>query len=242
MNNQIAVVMPVLINHAWQMPMTQCALQTLRCTTDVPIKIVVTEAVKSGRDSMGVPYSDGPNDADAWIMGPYTGNPTKDINDGIDEAVKRWSPEYILYMGNDTFVRPGWAEALLECFQRADCGIATLSSADLGHTPIGQVAGQNVIHEGLYGPFMMFRSGWRFDHETFPCAFADSDLMMRVYEMGQRSFRHNRVVIQHLNRQTLEAKNDEVQLSYEESQVRFNTKWGHSPLLIRRMLTDGWII
>ena len=122
----------------------------------------------------------------------------------------------------------------LQCFEFKDCGVATVIALELKMVP------GNYIQEGVYGPFMMFRKGWQFDASRFPCQFGDTDLIMRMYGEGLRSYRNYRVVIHHLNRQTLSGKsNDE---DYNRARQRFIDRHGDSPLLMRRILIDGNII
>jgi GT2 family glycosyltransferase len=243
MDMKMAVVLPILLNYDWQLAMTRCCIETLAVTTDIPFQLIVVEDLPVGRQSardrlekIGIP-------PEAWLTLPRTGNVTANINAGIDVAQNNFDATHVLYMGNDIFVRPYWAESLCECFERyPDCGVATLASADLTHTPLAAEFGRPIIREGVYGPFMMFSTRWRFDADRFPCAFADSDLVMRLYEQGYRSYRNNRVVIQHLNRQTLPPSDERVMMDYETSQRTFNERYASSPLLIYRVLKDGWII
>ena len=231
------VVMPILLEHSWQWAMTVCALDTLVCTTKEPFNIIVVETESKALAewkpleplaTVEIGYR--------HIYIPARSNPTADLNVGLEEV----DTEYVIYTGNDIFVRPDWLEALFECFKLPDCGIATLASADLSGAPLAQYFGSNRIMEGLYGPFMMFGRNWRFDGMNFPSQFADSDLMMRIYTAGQRSYRNNRVIIQHLNRQTINGPVHEAGL--KEAQHMFINKWKTSPLLIYRILTEGWVV
>lgn len=226
---EISVVLPVLIGHDWQIPMTLCCIDTLFCTTDVPFELIIVDS------SIGKHANLQWHKADHVIRRPAAGNSTADINAGLEVA----TAPYTLYMGNDIFVRDEWAEALLECFAIDDCGIATLASADLMNTPLANFFGKALILEGLYGPFMMFETGARFDDDFFPAAFADSDLMMRMYNAGKRSYRNCRVIIQHLNRQTINGPSHEA--AFETAKQRFTAKHGGSPLLVYRLISEGWI-
>lgn len=78
-----------------------------------------------------------------------------------------------------------------------------------------------MICEGVYGPHMMFRrvNGVGVPmllDEDFPDIFSDTELVLRHYAAGMRSYRNHAIVIDHLNRATY---ND--QHSGEEQKARF---------------------
>jgi GT2 family glycosyltransferase len=159
-----------------------------------------------------------------------------ELNQGIEAA----QGDFIIYSQNDIFVRPGWLEALQQCFDEcADCGIATVASSDLkGKLPYPMPA--DLIVEGAYGPFMMFRKGWYIDAETFPCQFGDSDLIARIYESGLRSYRNYRVVIEHLNKATTAGpESDE---DFKQARQRFIAKHRAAPRLMDHYLMNGQIV
>lgn len=217
-------MMPVLINERWQYEMTLCAINTLKCTTEHPFELVVALSRKSLEDI----YVDLAEWGDTKCIDVDESSPNADCNKGLEAC----DGDLIVYTGNDVFVRPGWLEALLECFEIEDCGAATLGNADLKHKPVP------AIMEGVYGPFMMFERGWAFDAETFPCQFGDTDLIMRIYEAGKRMYRNHRVVVEHLLRQTVGGEaNDKDFLAARD---RFIRKHAGSKLLMYRALAEGW--
>lgn len=222
MSRSVSVVMPVLIERDWQIPMTKCAIDTLCCTTSIPFELIVVETEnKFFEEREGI---------DKYIHIPMRGNCTKDVNVGINAA----TGEIIVYTGNDIFVRPDWLNALLKCFDIADCGVATLASSDL---KMGQ---QNMIREGIYGPFMAFNAGWRFDEDTFPYCFADTDLITRIYNTGKRMYRNWEVVIHHLNRQTL--TNNAPTNDFQIARQKYIDKHRDCKLHIYNILVEGWVI
>jgi len=224
----ISVMMPVLIEHEWQIPMTRCAIDTLRATTEYPFELVVVETGRQAFNNSAL--------VNRYVHKPERTKPTLDCNAGLEAA----TGDLVVYTGNDIFTRPGWLEALLSCFARADCGIATLASADLKATNAGVYFGQDIITEGLYGPFCMFPRTWRYDAENFPCQFADSDLIMRIYEAGGRMLRNNKVIIEHLNRQTLSGADNDA--DFQAAKQRFIELHQQSGLLVFRALAEGWIV
>ena len=224
MSPSVSVMMPVLVNEPWQLAMTQCAIKTLRCTTDHQFELVIAHAPTEYTDLI----AEIGDIVREKVIPTVTGTPNADCNKGLDAC----TGDIVVYTGNDVFVRPGWLEALLECFEIEDCGAATLGNAELKHVPMPR------IMEGVYGPFMAFRQDWRFDAETFPCQFGDTDLIMRIYESGKRMYRNHKVVIHHLLRQTVGGEaNDKDFLAARD---RFIRKHGDSNLLMYRALSEGW--
>ena len=219
-DKRVSVMMPVKIDHKWQIPMTICAITTLRCTTEIPFELVI--ALKNP-DTV-LPAMD--DCVDRWVMCPKGTSATEDCNLGLDAC----SGTHAIYTGNDVFVRPGWLEALLECWKIGDCGAATLAAGDLKHKSVRR------IMEGWYGPFMMFDAKRRFDAETFPASFADTDLVMRIYGEGLRMYRNWAVVIQHLTHSTMGAAD------FDQAKGRFAAKHAGSNLMMYRALTEGWQI
>jgi hypothetical protein len=87
---------------------------------------------------------------------------------------------------------------------------------------------------------MMFKRGWAFDADTFPSAFGDTDLIMRVYAAGLRSYRNWNVVIEHLNGQTINGPAH--QADYTAALERFRSKHFDSRrLLPYRFFSEGVI-
>jgi len=160
-------------------------------------------------------------------------NVVKDTNQAIDAA----TGDYIVHTGNDIFMKPGWLEALLECFKIPDCGAATLASSDLKHKPT------NSIMEGIYGPLFMFKKGWRFD-EDYENIFGDTDMIMRIYASGKRSYRNWNVVVTHLYQQTFQPMDGKQNLAerFDKFKKLFIQKHHQSNLLIFKILVDGVVI
>lgn len=228
---KIAVIMPVKVDRAWQIPMTFCAAATMRVTTETPFDLVV-------------PYRAGAIPCDlAAVIGDGSflpareqdDSPTKEINAAIDYAVQALDATHIVYTGNDIFTRDGWLEALVEPWLHfPDTGCTTVWSSELNRN-----ATPGVIIEGVYGPLMMFESSWRYD-DAFPSQFGDTDLVMRLYAAGLRSYRNHGVVVHHLLRQTVQAEANEV--DFEESKARFIAKHQGSPLLMFQILAGGKVV
>ena len=221
-----SVVMPIKIEHPWQRVMTRCAIDTLRVTTELEYELVIVEYLTDKFAKL----------CETHVQIKEPKGPAAEFNIGCEAA----SGDYIIKTQNDIFTRPNWLECLKQCFDEiSDCGIATLASADLrGKLPFEMPS--NAISEGIYGPFMMFKKGWEFDAETFPCQFADTDMIMRIYGYGERSYRNFRCVIQHLNRQTHSGPDNDA--DFKEARKRFAAKHRSSPLLMYIALAGGAIL
>lgn len=218
----LSVVLPVYLPAPWLLPMARCAIETLKCTTSIEFELIVVET--------GSTYLLNFPGVDTHIYVEKRENPTADINQGVRAAHGDW----IVYTGTDVFVRPDWLVSLSKCFAIADCGTATI-----GATELKQEWSQGVT-EGIYHAFFAFRRGFEFDAENFPCAFADSDLMMQVAHSGLRSYRCCEALCYHLVGQTFQAEGAPTHgPTFDEAKAAFRRKWGASPLLMYRILNEG---
>ena len=96
-----------------------------------------------------------------------------------------------------------------------------------------------MIVEGHYSPIMMFRSGDRFD-EAYRRIYCDSDMIMRIYERGQRSYRSCQAHAHHLLRMTNESVDtDQHRVDLAHDERLFYQRWGRSPLAIFAQLRVG---
>lgn len=211
---KIAVVMPVWAEMEWQYHMTVAAIRTLFCTTDIPFHMVIAER---GAELGDFAHRQ-PNRYHHIVTNE--GSVNADTNLGFEYAAESLMADYIVYTGNDLFARPGWLEALLECFEHECCGAATLaySAGDR------QIPAKDQIVEAIYGPFMMFPASWRFDAETFPHTFGDTDLIMRIYRDGKRQLMNRRVQVHHFSHSTL-GHGD-----FDEARQRFIEKHKDCPI------------
>lgn len=236
---KVSVMMPVLAREAWQMDMTVCAISTLRRTTKLPFELVL--AVRGNQAELETLLCERKlRDAvDVVVNCDEAGqqSPNADCNLGLAACAN--DAQYVVYTGNDVFTRPDWLRALLTCFEKfPDCGIATCASSDLPHC--AKMAPMDWISEGVYGPFMMFPAGYRFDAETFPTCWGDTDLIQRIYLSGKRSYRNWNVMVQHLLRQSTDRAKNEA--DGKAAKERFIQKYGRSPLLITRVLIEGFVV
>lgn len=225
---RITVLLPVICFEPWQAIMTQAAVDIMASTTAQPFRLVLIETESKRLEHLSC-YS-----GVSYEHFPQRSSLSQDLNRAIDKYSK--DTDYFVHTGNDIFVKPGWLEALLECFAfRQDCGIATLAASDMKHEA------REAIEEGVYGPIFMFRKGYRFDSFSFPSIFSDTDLIMQAYNDGYRSYRNWRIVVGHLYQQTYSLMHTEqkrVEL-FQQARERFTRKWSGCGLLMYRILAGG---
>lgn len=246
---RISVVLPVLAPSPFLRAMTEFCIKTLRAHADHEFDLIVVEAEHDYFDpksrNMSVRLSEGGYAGepvpDALLLidkylrfNPKIGG-VREINAGIHAA----ETEFVVTAGNDVIVPPHWDTELLRCFEeRKDCGLAALSALEPGAS-IGPGQNMPLMVEGMYSPFNMFRKGWEYD-ESYLRVYQDSDLVMRIYEAGLRSYRSCRAHVHHLLRMT----NDSVDTERHNLQLRkdeelFYRRWRKSPLAMFAMIRSG---
>ena len=249
MPRSVSVVVPCLTEHRWQADLTRACIDIARHTTEVPYELVVAEAV--GAEPHGSYFAPSgqvfatPLDrikfgVDKHFFNPNKGNANGDTNTGMNLC----EGEIIVVLTNDVFVKPGWLEYLLECFDRfPDCGMASLGTTD--HTNERAV---NAIVEGVWCPVFAIpnRPEFRFDAMEFPSEWGDYDLLMRIYQAGLRSYRNLNILCNHLGRATNgNASDPEKAARIEEYRQKFLNRWGPTPQsssIMFRALMSGWIV
>lgn len=249
MSARVSVVLPVLAPTPFLRAMTDFAIKTLRLHADNEFELVVVEAEypylrqqhlekydESRRSTSKLDVSFDPLlRIDNYLnFNPKVGG-VKELNAGVDAA----SGEFVLSTGNDVIAPPHWDTELLRCFaERQDCGVASLSAFEPGSV-IGPLHAMDMIVEGMYSPFMMFRKGDRFS-EDYVKIYQDSDFVMRVYERGQRAYRSCRAHVHHLLRMTsdrVEPVKHKADLARDER--LFYERWGKSPLMMFGLIRYG---
>lgn len=237
---KISVVLPILVPTPFLQAMTEFTIQTLRMHADNDFELVVVEAENRYFDSL---ERNLPRDSmlriDQYLnFSPKIGA-LKEFNAGIDAA----QGEFIVGMGNDVIVPPHWdTELMLPFLKQADCGASALSAFEPGAI----VGPQQAIPypefvEGMYSPFMMFRKGWRVD-ESYHKIYQDSDLILRMYAAGLKSFRSCRAHVHHLVRMTsdrVEQEKHAQDLAHDER--LFYQRWASSPYMMFGLIRSGRI-
>lgn len=253
---RISVVLPLLVPTLFLRTMTEFTIRTLRLHADNEFELVVVEGGGNWFDPelvsvIGEPTPDPNLRIDKYLsFNPKIGG-VKELNAALEVA----TGDYILSTGNDVIVPPHWDTFLLEPFERypEDCGVSCLSAFEPGAI-VGPPEVQNRIVEGMYSPFMMFKSGRTvkeskgegiplppidFD-EAYTKIYQDSDFIMRVYQAGYRSYRSCRAHVHHLCRMTserVEPEKHRQDLAHDEK--LFYERWGESPLMMFGVIRYG---
>ncbi len=248
--SKISVVLCVLTPTPFLRAMTEFAIRTLRMHADNEFELVVVEAegnyfnpqYRSGwadgtATVVMLPLEErGKTDgADVYLNFTPKIGCVKELNKGLEAA----TGDFIVCTGNDVIVPPHWDTELLRCFdERKDCALASLSALEPGWV-VGPAQTMDMIVEGNYSPFCMFRKGEVFD-EAYTKIYQDSDLVMRIYERGQRAYRSCRAHVHHLCRMTsdrVDPTGHDRQLAQDEQ--LFYSRWEKSPLMMFGMIRYG---
>lgn len=243
---KISVVLCVLAPTPFLRAMTEFTIKTLRLHADNDFELVVVEAEHDyfdpshwveeppGEDFL-LPLPEPEIRIDKYLnFTPKIGG-VKELNLGLDVA----TGDFIVCTGNDVIAPPHWDTELLRCFEeRKDCALASLSAYEPGAI-VGPHQAMDMIVEGMYSPFCMFRRGEVFD-EGYLKIYQDSDLVLRLYERGLRAYRSCRAHVHHLCRMTSDRVNPEEhneQLAHDEKV--FYARWGKSPLAMFGLIRYG---
>jgi GT2 family glycosyltransferase len=235
---KISVVLPILTPTPFLRAMTEFCIKTLRAHADYPFELVVVEAGEPNFDPKLTPADENPPRPDKYLHFPQKIGQVKEINRGIDAA----SGDFIVFTGNDLVAPPHWDTELLRPFELyKDCGASCLAAGEPGSPWIGSQKPLDLIVEGMFSPFTMFKRGWRYS-EDYVRIFQDSDLIMRLYEAGLRAYRNNRASVIHFNRMT----NDNVDAAAHNEQLEkdarlFYKRWGKSPLWMFGMMKGVYL-
>lgn len=249
---KISVVLPILAPTPFLRTMTNFTIRTLRMHADNKFELVVVEAdgnefapfaeanyqlarsdhdkSKYGRDFSAI---------DQYLNFTPKIGALKEVNAGIAAA----SGDFIVGMGNDVIVPPHWdTELMLPFLEQKDCGASALAAFEPGAI-VGppQALPSPAYVEGMYSPFMMFRKGWTLD-EAYHKIYQDSDLILRMYSAGLRSYRSCRAHVHHLLRMTsdrVEQEQHAKDLAHDER--LFYERWSSCPFWMFGMMRSGSI-
>lgn len=226
--DKISVILPVKIGDEWQQELAEFAISTMRAKTRRKFELIVVESdSKEMKDFCDVHIKRLPS--------TYT----EDFNAAQELA----SGDFIVHTAIDIIVGDQWLEALIEPFEQfKDCGVTTVSVTEPGSI-VGEKLPSRKIIEGMYGPLMMFRKEWKLD-PAFPNLHSDSDLVMRMYEAGLRSYRNHRSVAYHLDGITWKSVTtaSEREEQRKKANMLFQTRYANSPLWMAKMILRGGVL
>jgi hypothetical protein len=115
--------------------------------------------------------------------------------------------------------------------------MSSLSAQEPGAL-IGPAMELQMLVEGVFTPFMAVKREWRYD-ERYYAAYADSDLVMRMYENGLRAYRNCRAIVSHLKAMTRKYEKVLDSWSFAQGEELFYNTWGGSPLAIYGIMRMG---
>ena len=204
----IDVIVPVLVNFPEQVKMTLDCVRIARETTKVPFNLVVVETFTNHFKDL----------ADVYVWEKEKTTATISINRGLKVSNAPWK----VLLTNDVFVKDGWLEALVECFNtKKDCGVSTLASSQFKHQRDNRIEEGNWWSVVMVPQYVLDKIGY-FD-ERFKGVWDDTDLLMRIYVAGYKMYRNFNVVVDHLIGAT-HYKNPNHSANYNYGQVLFYEK------------------
>lgn len=218
----ISVVIPTLIRNTEQEAMTYRCIEAAKKFTKIPFELIIVETETNHLSGQ----------CDVHIYEKDRTTSTRSINRGFRCA----SGEWVVLLTNDVIVDDSWLEHLCEPFMKADCGITTLATNQLGHEK------KDDIKEGIWFGLAMLPKEEAWFDENYQNSWDDSDLIMRVYLKGKKMYRNYKSVVHHKPGQTLygDAKHEELYLRnrdyFIKKHIQFQSSWAY------QVLTGGLII
>lgn len=227
---KVSIVLPVKIQEPQDYQLLRFSVWCMKNLTNVPNELIIVES--NGNYGNTLP------EVDHHIDVKQPKGYSAEWNEGADVA----SGDYIVHIGMDIIVQSRWLEALLECYDYHDCGVASLACTEPG-AAVGPLEPMRSINEGWYGPLMMLPPDCRLDAKAFPGLGSDSDLILRQYAKGLRAYRNNSVVCHHLDGIQYKRKpRSDRDRETMEVRSKMIARWGQSPIWAVRMVLDGTVV
>ncbi len=218
----ISVVLPTLIKNDKQLGLTAKCIELARQKTQVPFELIIVETETNYLQEY----------ADVYIWEKKKGNSTRSLNRGFQAS----RASHIVLLTNDVLMDNGWLEALRDTFNRPDCGIATLGTTQFGHLK------EDRISEGIWCAVAMFPRKYIPWDENYKNSWDDTDMIMRVYLDGKKSYRNYNVIVDHLVGQTQYGQ-DQHMKDYGENRAYFIKKYkDYQDSEIYKLLIEGWVL
>lgn len=218
---KVSVVIPALIKTDKQLALSiQCLEATKK--TKIPYETVIVETETNYLQEY----------ADFHLFERAKTTATKSINRGFGLC----SGNYVCLLTNDVIVEEGWLEALIDCFNKEDCGLSTLATTQLGHKK------ENRIDEGIWFSLALMPKKYAQFSEEYINSWDDTDLIMRVYLDGKKMYRNYNVVVEHLPGQTQYQDPGHLENFAKNRQIFTEKYKDHKNTRIYEILTKGYII
>ena len=232
---KISAILPILPATPFLIELASFAIRTLRMTAGAPFELIVVESEGRYFDPVFCPSELRP---DKYLnFTPGIGG-VREVNRALDVA----SGEFILFTGTDIIPPGDWDGELLRVFSDyAFCGVAALSAFEPNFT-IGPPQPLDLVVEGNFSPFMMWRKGVRLD-EAFERVYCDSDMILRLALEGKRALRSCRKHVWHLGSVTNTTASEEHRARHAAALAKdervFYERWGTSPLAQFAIMRGG---
>lgn len=127
------------------------------------------------------------DEADTYIYEKNKTSPNKSIDRGFRIA----SGDFVVFLANDVTVCSKWIEYLLECFEKEDCGIASLGNNE--HKDVESFR----IVEDLYFSVCMVRKEDAWFDPYYNKIFDDTDLCFRLHLQGKKFYKNLKGIVKH---------------------------------------------
>lgn len=173
----VSVVVPVYIKEPRHISMTERCLALAKNCTSIDFELVIVETESDYFKEY----------ADVYVYEKVRQNPARSINRGFYCC----HHDNIVLLTNDVMVSDGWLERLSECFNKPDCGLATLASTQFFHKK------EEKIEEGVWFSVAMMKKRKEYFDERFKITWNDTDLIMRIYKEGFKMYRNFGCVVEH---------------------------------------------
>ena len=220
----ISVVVPIYLSKIKSYAMTEKCLSLAQKDVDAEWILVETES------DFFREY------ADIHIYERRRTTCTKSLNRGFKVA----SGDFVVMLTNDVLVNGDWLGRLTECFEKDDCGMATLATTQLGHNQ------EDKIEEGVWCSTFMIRNSLlkelNYFDEGFVNSWDDTDLVMRTYLKGLKMYRNHNVVVEHNPGQTMYEDANHIKNYNNNAELFAKKHEAHKEHRMYKILTEGWVL
>lgn len=149
----------------------------------------------------------------------------KGISNGWNAGIEAATNDKVIILGDDTIVNDGWVEAMLECFEKEDCGVAYPQVEGMPYRDTLTEAWNWVPGACFMLSKKIIDKVGYFDWQTFfPCNFEDTDMWVRIMAHGYKLYVNPKAYVQHRMGATLHV--DDLSGPFEKLKQAFIKKHG----------------
>lgn len=136
----------------------------------------------------------------------------------INRAFGLCTGDYVAYLSNDVTVCDDWISKMLACFDKADCGIASL-----GNNEHGDVLSDKIV-ESFYFSVAMLRKCDAWYTTEYKSNFLDTDLAFRLHLQGKKFYKNLSGIVYHKPHSTVGKYSGDL-ADYERCRQHFADKY-----------------